>query len=165
MTDPTAGPAAALASLAAEAWDSQMAAHPLYATALGDRRFDARLRANGPGAIEADVARLTGLLDRTTSIDPAPLSADDRVTHSALGDFLRFERDLIASGLDAWAVDPLDGPQVTYLNVPSFQPVRSVAEGEALVARWREIGPWVDRLIGTTRDHLARGIGAPHALV
>ena len=49
--------------------------------------------------------------------------------------------------------------------MPSFQPVRTFAEGEALVARWREIGPWIDRLTGTTRDHLAKGILAPHALV
>jgi uncharacterized protein (DUF885 family) len=146
-------------------WDSQMAAHPVYATALGDRRFDDRLRDNGPGALAADAARLTEWLRRAEAIEPASLPAGERVTHSASLDFLRFELDLIEAGLDAWAVDPLDGPQVTYLNVPSFQPVRTAAEGEALVARWREIGPWIDRLTATTRDSLGRGVAAPQALV
>ena len=167
MTDPTAptDSTADLASLAADAWDSQMAAHPVYATALGDRRFDDRLRANGPGALAADEDRLEGWLAIAGTIDPAGLSAADRVNHAALNDFLRSELDLVASGVDAWNVDPLDGPQVAYLNVPSFQPVRAAAEGDALVARWREIGPWIDRLTGTTRDALARGVSAPAANV
>ena len=171
MTNQTAAPAPAadaadeLAGLAAEAWESQMAAHPVYATVVGDRRFDDRLRENGPTALADDAARLGGLLDRAQAIDETGLSAADRVTRSALVDFLRFELDLIESGLDAWAVDPLDGPQVAYLNMPSFQPVRTVDEGEALVARWQEMGPWVDRLTSTTREHLSRGIAAPHALV
>ncbi len=163
--DPAVDPVVRLATLATEAWDSQMAAHPLYATSLGDRRFDDRLRANGPGAIENDVARLRALRDRATAIDAAALPAGDRVTHAALLDFLTAELDLAAAGLDAWSVDPLDGPQVTYLNVPSFQPVRTVAEGEALVARWRDIGPWVDRLTETTRDALTQGTVAPDANV
>ena len=144
-------PAARLASLCAEVWNSQMAAHPVYATALGDRRFDDRLRDNGPGALAADATRLNGWQEQARAIDPTGLSAADRVTHAALLDFMAIELDLIEAGMDAWSVDPLDGPQVAYLNVPSFQPVRTVAEGEALVARWREIGPWIDRLTGTTR--------------
>jgi uncharacterized protein (DUF885 family) len=157
--------AARLTALAEAVWDSQMAAHPVYATSLGDRRFDDRLRDNGPGALAADATRLRGWLGQAEAIDPAGLPTSDRVTHSALLDFLRYELDLIEAGLDAWTVDPLDGPQVAYLNVPSFQPVRTLAEGEALVARWREIGPWIDRLTDTTRDRLGEGIAAPHALV
>jgi uncharacterized protein (DUF885 family) len=161
--DPAA--TAALQALAAEAWESQLAAHPVYATVTGDRRFDDRLRANGPGALAADEARLSGLLARTTTIEPDTLSPDDRVTRAALVDFLQAELDLVVAGMDAWGVDPLDGPQVAYLNVPSFQPVRTLDEGDALVARWRGIGPWIDRLIATTRDALGRGIASPQANV
>ncbi|GAC1663528.1 MAG: hypothetical protein NVS9B8_02680 [Candidatus Limnocylindrales bacterium] len=167
MTDAdlTDGPISdALAALAAEAWDSQMAAHPVLATALGDRRFDDRLRANGPTALVADAARLGALAERVAS-EPTDLGPTDLLTWSALGDFLRVELDVVEAGLEAWMVDPLDGPQVAYLNVPSFQPVRTVAEGEALVARWREMGPWLDRLTATTRDALARGVASPAALV
>ena len=159
------GPALALAALASEAWDSQMAAHPVLATSLGDRRFDDRVRDNGPGALEHDRARLAGLLERATTIPSEPLGADDRVTRSALLDFLRAELDLVEGGMEPWTVDPLDGPQVADLNIPSYQPVRTPAEGEALVARWQAIGPSIDRLVETTREALGRGVGAPQALV
>ena len=173
MIEPTATPASTddvtaaerLAALAVEAWDSQMAAHPVHATSIGDRRFDDRLRSNGPGALAADEARLGDLHARATAIDPAALSAPDRVTRAALVDFLIGELEYTRAGTDAWSVDPLDGPQVAYLNVPSFQPVRSLADGDALLARWDGIGPWIDRLTGTTRDALGRGVAAPGALV
>src|SRR6476660_7028694 len=90
---------ARLASLAAGVWDSQMAAHPVYATALGDRRFDDRLRDNGPGALAADATRLTGWQEQTRAIDPAGLSPADRVTHAALLEFVAIELDLIEAGM------------------------------------------------------------------
>jgi uncharacterized protein (DUF885 family) len=105
------------------------------------------------------------LLRRTRAIDPASLSPAERVTRDALVDFLGFELDLVDAGVDQWCVDPLDGPQVGFLNIPSFQPTRDRAQAEALVARWREMGPWVDRLTTSTRDALGRGISAPAALV
>lgn len=167
MTDPTpsVNDSARLASLAVAAWDSQMAAHPVYATSLGDRRFDDRLRPNEPGAAAADEGRLGDLLAAADQIDPEALAVDDQVTLAALRDFLRAELDLVVAGIDAWGVDPLDGPQVTYFNVPSFQPIRTLEEGDSLVARWRGIGPWIDRLTETTRAALGRGVSAPDANV
>ena len=163
--DPTTAPGEALGALAARIWDGHMAAHPVWATAIGDRRFDDRLRANGPGAIDADAARLRAATDDVRAIDPATLAEADRVTHAALLEFLRLELDGLEAGLDAWNVDPLDGPQVDFLNIPSFQPIRSVEEGEALATRWGAMGPWVDRLVASTREANARGVAAPATLI
>jgi len=151
--------------LAADAWDGQMASHPEFATSIGDRRFDDRLRPNGPGALDAETERLTGLLQRAASIDLATLARPDQVTRAALLDFLRSELDLVMSGVEAWVVDPLDGPQVQLLNIPAYQPVRDRAEAEAMVARWHEMGPWIDRHVVTIRDSLGDGLTAPAALV
>ncbi|HEY8989972.1 MAG TPA: DUF885 domain-containing protein, partial [Candidatus Limnocylindrales bacterium] len=170
MTEPTQGPptmdaSMVLADLAAETWDQVMAGQPVYATALGDRRFDDKLRANDPGARDREKEQLVDLSRRAEQIDPAVLPPAERITRSALIDFLGYQLDLVASGIETWAVDPLDGPQVGFLNIASFQPVRSTDEGEALLARWRAMGPWVDNLVITTRDAMARGLAAPQALV
>ena len=155
----------ALADLASAAWDQVIAGQPVEATALGDRRFDDRLRPNEPGAIEREIETLGALARRAEAIDPAALSAAEQVTRSALMDFLGYAHDLDAAGIEAWAVDPLDGPQVAFLNIASFQPVHSTDEAVALVARWRAMGPWVDNLVVTTRTSLERGTVAPQALV
>jgi len=166
MTEPTPPDASArLAELAEEAWDGFIATQPVFATSLGDHRFDDRLTPNGPGAAEANGERVDALLRRTGALDAAALSPADRVTRDALLDFLRYELDMVDAGVDQWCVDPLDGPQVGFLNIPSFQRTRDRAGAEALVGRWREMGPWVDRLTDSTRDALRRGVAAPAALV
>ena len=165
QSPPAVDATSALADLAAEAWDQAMAGQPVYATALGDRRFDDKLRANDPGALDRETERLADLSRRAERIDPAALPPAERITRSALIDFLGYGLDLVASGIEAWAVDPLDGPQVGFLNIASFQPVRSTDEAAALLARWRAMGPWVDNLVATTRDSMARGLAAPKALV
>src|SRR6478609_4974870 len=156
---------AALGSLAQEAWDAEMASQPVTATSLGDRRFDDRLRPNGPDAIAKDIATASRLIERAEAIDPADLEATGRVTRAALIEHLSLERDFVAAGLEPWAVDPLDGPQVTFLNIASFQPVRDDIDAEALLARWRQMAPWITRHIGSSREAMADGIVAPRALV
>ena len=162
---PTVDASTALADLAAEVWEQVIAAQPVYATAIGDRRFDDRLRANDPGAIDRESAELATLAARAQAIDAAGLSAGDRVTRSALIDFIAYERDLVDSGMEAWSVDPLDGPQVGFLNIPSFQPVHTQEEAAALLGRWRAMAPSIDNLVTTTRSSLGRGLVAPEPLV
>jgi uncharacterized protein (DUF885 family) len=169
MTDdrlraPTTDPSTTLAALAERYWDGEMAAEPIAATALGDRRFDDRLRANGPAARAAEIARLEAVLADARQIPEEGLTPLERTTRDELLGVVSGELGAIRAGLEAWLADPLDGPQVTFLNIPSFQPIRSGTEAEMLVARWREMGPWVDRLIASSREALADGIGAPVAL-
>jgi uncharacterized protein (DUF885 family) len=166
MSDDRASPdpAAALAELAQRFWDGEMAAEPIAATALGDRRFDDRLRDNGPGAADAEIVRLEAILGEARRIPADTLSAEDRITRDELIALAAGEADANRAGIEGWMVDPLDGPQVLFQNIPSFQPIRDEREAEMLLARWREMGPWIDRLVDSSRDALARGIGAPAAL-
>lgn len=154
-----------LGELAEEVWDRRMASHPVEATALGDRRFDDRLRPNGPGALEAEAERLDAALRRARSIDPERLSPADRVTRAALVDLLTADLAIADAGMEAWTVDPLDGPQVDLLNIASYQLVRDGNEAESLLRRWHEMGPWIDRHVATSREALRRGVAAPDALV
>ena len=160
----TSDPSTALSTLAERFWDGEMAAEPIAATAIGDRRFDDRLRANGPAAQAGEIARLEAVLEDARQIPEEGLTAAERTTRDELLGVVGGQLGAIRAGLEAWMADPLDGPQVTFLNIPSFQPIRSQTEAEMLVARWREMGPWVDRLIASSREALADGIGAPRAL-
>src|SRR4029453_18061113 len=149
MTDttrPTSTAAAnALVELADEAWTTTLEVAPLYATAIGDRRFLTALKPNDEGATERETRRFEGLLARTQGLRDDELTPADRVTRAALADPLRYEVGLVGSGLARWTGDPLDGPQVELLNVASYQPIGTAADGRAAVERWRAMGPWIDR--------------------
>src|SRR5258706_10519605 len=134
-----------LARLAAEAWDGSMAALPLYATSLGDRRYLTKLSPNDPGADDREAARARDLIARTTAVAADDLTAADRVTRLALLDNLAYELGLAESGIASWTVDPLDGPQVQFLNVEAYQPMDTPADGRAAIERWQAMGPWVDQ--------------------
>ena len=69
----------------------------------------------------------------------------ERVTRDALVDTRRIRAGSSSeSGVARWAVDPLDGPQVTFLNIPSFQPLSTVEDGDGAAGTLAGDGP-VDR--------------------
>jgi uncharacterized protein (DUF885 family) len=166
MTDTLASdPRLALLDIADEAWTGSMAASPLYATSIGDRRFLEILAPNDDGAEEREAGRLRDLVERVRAIPADRLDRPDRVTRSALVDDLGHRLGLVESGVDRWSVDPLDGPQVDLLNVASYQPLATEADGRAAVERWRAMGPWIDRHVERLRASAAAGVVAPRALV
>ena len=130
MLDP-----AALDRLAAEAWDAMLELHPLFATTLGDRRFDRLVPPATPEEAAVGAARLRDLRARLDDLgDPAP--GQDAITVSALRETLDAELAELEAGMLAWNVNPLDSVPTSYLDVPAYQPLATPADGEAMVARW-----------------------------
>jgi len=155
----------ALASLADRYWDAWLAAHPTYATALGERRYDDRL---DPIGTDAEAARNREL--RAIQADLAGLRAEietdaDRLTASDLDSRLRGDLDLLAADPHAYTVDPLDGPQVGFLNLPSLQGAATCDERQAMLARWRAMPAWIDALGDEHRRGLGEGRPPAGALI
>ena len=148
MADPTT-----LDQLADDYWTAWLERHPVHATALGDRRFDDRLEDDSPAGREAWRARLD-TFDRSLRETP---DTDDPVTHAALGEALIADRAFLDADIGAFNVDPMDGIQVNLLNIPSFQPIRSTREAEALLERWRRMPSYVDQAAENLRRGAAEG--------
>jgi len=137
-----------LDELAAEFQEAWLRRHPVYATAIGDRRFDHLLEDDTPAGMAAWRSSLDRFERRL-----AGMPADDAVTHAALGEAIATERAFLDADLGSFNVDPMDGPQVDLLNIPSYQPVRSAAEADALLERWRAMPAFLD----VASDNLRRG--------
>jgi uncharacterized protein (DUF885 family) len=148
---------AALASLADQYWQRRLAADPIEATLLGDRRFDDRLPDPSPEANQTEIDRLTDLTARVGALDAGALEGAHRITHGALlseiGNELAVRRCAIAD----WAVDPLEGPQVLFLNLAHLQAVRSPQDGRALAARWHKVGDYLDARTANLRRSAGQG--------
>jgi uncharacterized protein (DUF885 family) len=138
-------------------WQATLRRRPLFATAIGDRRFDHELEDWRPAAVAAERARLEATLVEARSIDPASLEPADRITHSVLLETVNADLAVIDSGVHEWIVDPLEGPQVLFNDIESFQLIRTPGEAEAMVERWRAMGPSVDALVERLRKSLADG--------
>ncbi len=154
--------AEALRQLAAEYWEMQLADNPVFATVLGDRRFDDMLPDISPDAVARHERETETILTRCRAIDESALSEKDRLTRTALLVSASSVLDYSACKLDEWAVDPLQGPQIEFANMESFQPIRSPAEGRAMVKRWSAIGHFFDQYSESLKRGLEGGKVAVH---
>jgi uncharacterized protein (DUF885 family) len=146
-------------------WEFHLETHPIAATSIGDRRFDDRLDDITPEGIAARERKLRDFQARAEAIDPTPLSRGDRITRNMLLGEIRAQLALISCDFESWTVDPLGGPQVEFLNVPSYQPLTGLASGDAMIARWRAMGTYLDRMVANLGRGLAAGKTAPHQSV
>ena len=140
-TRPDGARPADIPTVAARYWDEFTEAHPVAATAFGDRRHDDRLDNLTEAARARHGRALRRLLLEARAAVPAAADDAERVTASALINQIELDLAALEADLDPWTVDPIEGPQIAILNIESFQRVATPADGGAMVARWRAMGP------------------------
>jgi uncharacterized protein (DUF885 family) len=151
----TVEPRGSLARLATDYWEARLSNEPLFATALGDRRFDDKLPDISLEGRERIKKQYEEIVRHCEEIPEDDLSSNDKLTRTALLVDAGSVQDYYSCGLEDWTVDPLQGPQVELMNVESYQPVRTDAEGQAMVKRWQAIGPYLDEHIENLRTGLS----------
>lgn len=145
-----------LAAISNEYWQARLANDPLFATVLGDRRFDDELTDITPKGRARVEREYESILQRAHAIPEHGLSIADQVTRTALIIDLQAELDRLTCHLEDWTVDPLGGPQVEFLNVESYQPVRTPDQGRSMVKRWKAMGSYLNGHVA----NLQRGLNA-----
>jgi uncharacterized protein (DUF885 family) len=139
--------------LAADYWTAFLERNPTFATAIADRRFDDRMEDGSPAATAAWRDKLDSFEQRL-----AGLPADaDAVTRAALGETLRADRAHVDADVEAFNVEPMDGPHVHLLNIPAYHAARTSQEADALIARWRAMPGYLDQAAANLRRGLADG--------
>ena len=135
-----------LDELAADYWDAWLERHPVYATAIGDPRFNDRLGDESPAGRNAWRASLDRFGQHLASTEPS-----DPITHAALAEALRTDRAHLEADLGAFSVDPMDGPQVALLAIPAYQPIQTDEDARALLARWAAMPGYLDQAAESLR--------------
>ncbi len=141
------GAGAAVRELADRYWEEHLRDDPLKATEVGDRRYDDRLAEIRPEAVARRRRRLADLAASVEHIDPGTLDDAGRTTRDALLQVIEGDLAVIDADLLRHTVSPASGPQVAFLNLADYQPTDTVEARQAMAARWRAMGPWVDELI------------------
>ncbi len=73
-----------LRRIADDYWEAVMVASPVYATFVGDHRFDDRMDDLSEAAEDANLTVITDVVARAEALDPGSLSAGGRVTRGLL---------------------------------------------------------------------------------
>jgi len=148
---------AALEALAAEYWETYLETHPMFATTIGDVRYDDRLADPTPEGSAAMATRFEALLARADDINEIVCNPADRITLSALREGLIADVAELRTGLLAWNVDPLDGIPSDFLSLPAYQRLELPEDGGRMVGRWRAMAEYTDRHTTTLLRSLVDG--------
>jgi uncharacterized protein (DUF885 family) len=147
---------AELDRLAEEYWDATLAADPAQGTAIGDHRYGDRLSDISPAGRAALAQRFTEIQAAVAAL-PAEAEPEAGLTQAVLRHAVAARLALLAADPYAYTVDAMNGCQTAFLNIPSYQPLRDVADGESMLARWWAMGPWVDQQVAQLRRGVAEG--------
>ena len=127
----------ALARLAADVWEADLAHDPFQATRLGDPRFHGKVPDASLLGREAWIESREAFLRRLRSLPTEDFDDADLLTAELLEQKLENELAGAQLGLEEWNVDSIEGPHLRILNVASIQPCGTGREREQLVERWR----------------------------
>jgi uncharacterized protein (DUF885 family) len=142
--------------LADDFWDAVLVADPTQGTAIGEHRYGDRLSDISAAGRAAQARRFEEI---GIGLESLPPEADRQaaLTRAALKQAIGDRLALLAADADSYTVDAMSGPQASFLSIPSYQPLRNVADGEAMRARWSEMGPWLDQKIAELQRGAAEG--------
>ena len=152
-------------------WDRFLAVEPLFATAVGDARFDALL----PDPSEAGRAerhRLhTGLLQAAAGIDASELDPEQRRTFALAVALARRELGWLTHHLDRlWAVGHMPighrhGPGLLLGVVAFQQPAATPSQRAAYLRRLAAFPAYLAAVAANAAEGLASGVVASQAVV
>jgi uncharacterized protein (DUF885 family) len=148
----------ALRDVIGQHWEAGLRRHPVWATELGDHRYDDRLTDPSDAAMEAWRQTVRRARDKAAAIPEDALQGED-VTHRAM-----FVEDLDGAlaqevcQFEAWSFSPRFNPLQDANVLPESHPVVSPKDGRNLVARYSQIAPAIDTAIRRLRVGLGQGL-------
>ena len=156
-----------LHELAARWWEHKISRFPTWGTYLGDRRYHGRLQEITPEAGERFHELTKECLEDSYAIRLSDLSESERITLALLQEEWRVAIAQFKSGVDelSWNVDPLSGPQSSFLSLAADQPVGTPAERQQALARWKAIPVYLDQVITNQWRGIANERVASHTAV
>ncbi|MEL6346270.1 MAG: DUF885 domain-containing protein [Myxococcota bacterium] len=138
-------------------WDNTMRRSPLWATQLGDHRFDDQIGDASEAAIFESRRQERRVMERARALDPASLNAADALTRELF--IFSLEQDVNATVCEfyQWSLSPRGNAVVNWNYLPELHRVETVEDGQNLLKRYQAIANAVDDEIDNLRKGLAAG--------
>jgi uncharacterized protein (DUF885 family) len=139
-------------------WQGFLERQPIYASMLGDRRYEDRLSDPGPAGRARDLQLVTDVLSAVADIDRGALSVEDGITLGMLETIATVHLEQDAQRLHEFSsVDHLDGPQGLPGDLARLVTIDSDEAFDHLLARLAAYPAYIDAHIGNIEEGLASG--------
>ncbi len=145
---------AKLAGLLRDHWEWWMEQSPVWATTLGDHRFDDRLPPNSQADIDAAYTKTRIFLAGARALPRAEMSAADQITLDLFIFDLENSSATEVCNYHKWTVSARDNPVVGFNTLPERHKIATVADANNLLERYRKI----PHSVGNSLDNLRAGL-------
>ena len=150
-------PNAAVTKLADRFWEGALERDPLYATLLGDDRYDDRLPELGPEGRKADATAYRDVLETIDAMGDAELDTESLITRDMLALVARNGLEALDAKLYQLSLDHIGGPQTAPAQIAQYQRADDEARLEKLLTRFAGYPRMIDQHIGTLAEGVADG--------
>ncbi len=147
---------ASLHALLADHWEDTMRRSPIWASRLGDHRWDDRLDDNSPEALAAARQARVAFLRRAEAVPAGELDDQNRANLEIFTWELRTSVGVDACHTERWGLSARNNALITIGELPDIQPILTATDATNYLARLRAWPATVDNEIA----HLRRGIAA-----
>ena len=150
-------PNAMVNELADRFFDGVLERDPLYATILGDDRWDDRLPDVGADGRAAEAAAYREVVAEAERIPADELETEQVITRDLLLTIASNHLEALDASLYQLAVDHMSGIQTVPVMVAQYQPAADPARLETLLTRLGAFPTMVEQHIDTLREGIAAG--------
>jgi uncharacterized protein (DUF885 family) len=152
---------APLHALFAEEWEHRLRESPLFATSLGDHRYNDRLPSYSLDSATRSYDFYQGISRRLQQIPLASLNREDRVSYDVFRVEVQRQLDAFETGSYLMPVNADSGFHVYFPRLGNEVPLATVKDYENYLARLRGWPLLVDELLQTMREGMRRGMTPP----
>ncbi|MFL5423392.1 MAG: DUF885 domain-containing protein [Myxococcales bacterium] len=138
---------------------------PLFATALGDHRFDSKLDDWSPAARRKLRDALSQLRSEAAVLDPAGLSEEEGITLAMLRLELAEELSVETCEGDTWVVDQMNGPQTQLPQTWMYYPLGTEQGVSDLIARYGQAERMFEQIVANLTRGMFQGKVSPRVNV
>lgn len=158
MTDPDPNdPNAAVNGLADRFFEKVLELSPIFATILGDDRYDDRLPDLGADGRAAEAATYRQVLDEAEVIDPARLEPEQVITRDMLMLVARNGLEAQERRLYQLAIDHISGIGTMAVQIAQYQQAEQPAALDRLLTRFRAFDVAAEQYLDTLREGIGDG--------
>jgi uncharacterized protein (DUF885 family) len=154
-----------LAELSTRYWDLAMSNSPMWASLLGDHRFDAEVENLTRQHEDEMIEQFDGIRSAAAAIDPATLDRDDRITRHVLVFEAAGLVGSLRSRMAEFLVDPMLGLHMDIIQGVSQLRAADDTQAFAFVEKASKVGRQFDQALERHRQGVAAGRTPPRISV